>query len=101
MPYRRMEPEEMNISNSIMLLSLLDSYEGMIRIAGRQTVYATTYPFADADVQRLAWLFTYGKLDEWTDKIFPGYALGSSRSYPPPDLDQPILRMSGALRMLP
>jgi hypothetical protein len=77
----------------------------MINIINRQTVYATTYPFTNADLQNLAWLFTYGKLDGWTDKIAQFYVLASSRDYIPPLLpdriEMPILRMSAALRVLP
>jgi hypothetical protein len=76
----------------------------MIEMLRRQTIYATTYPFTDADVQSLAWLFTYGKLDGWTHKIAHFHGPASSRDYmplPPERIGIPILRMSAALRVLP
>jgi hypothetical protein len=76
----------------------------MIDIIHRQTIYATTYPFTNVDLQNLAWLFTYGKLDGWTDRIAQFYVLASSRDYTPPLMPErieiPILRMSAALRVL-
>jgi hypothetical protein len=77
----------------------------MVEILRRQIIYATTYPFTDADVQSLAWLFMYGKLDGWTDKIAHFHVLASARDYmpllPPERIGMPILRMSAALRVLP
>ena len=91
----------MVVSNSTSLLSLLDSYEGMINVVHRHNFYTLTYPFADADVQNLAWLFTYGMLDGWTDRIAPYYGM-SSRDYMHVNhTEMAILRMSAALRVLP
>ena len=74
-------------------------------IAHRNQVYTTTYPFTDADVQGLAWIFTYGRLDGWTDKIATFTVVTSFRDYiQTPALERietPILRLSAALRVLP
>lgn len=47
-------PEEKILNNSNDLLALLDQYEGCVDVAKRQTVYVTTYPVSDADVQNIS-----------------------------------------------
>ena len=34
-----------------------------------QDLYVTTLPFSDPDVQNLSWIFTYGRLDGWSDRL--------------------------------
>jgi len=101
--FRTYEPlEEKVLNNSNDLLALLDKYEGCVDVAKRQTVYVTTYPVSDADVQNISWLFCVGKMDLWTDRIISFYTVNTStREYSPGPIiervDTPILRLSAAL----
>jgi len=93
--------DEKIVRNSSDLLALLDEPDVCVDVAKRQQLYVTTYPFSDADVQKVSWLFRVGTLDGWTDKITPYTVNTSTREYPPTPFIEttnvPIARLSLAL----
>jgi hypothetical protein len=65
--------EDKVINNSRDLLALTDKYEGIVEVVRRHSVYVTTDPITDADIQNYQWIFVSGRLDGWADKLHSYY----------------------------
>lgn len=65
--HERPPPETMMVISSTALLAKVSAFDGIADLPypSRSSVFLTTFPFTDKEVQKYAWLFNYGVEDEF------------------------------------
>jgi hypothetical protein len=68
-PANRRRPAcDVVLTNSAALNNILNETDACVETVRGVLVYLTTHPFHTADLQKIAWLFTIGVVDGWSQK---------------------------------